>query len=53
MELMEKESGSIDLEHVDQHIEEVKDSGILHGPGPSDMKISGDFYNDTRIAVSK
>jgi hypothetical protein len=53
MELMEKESGSIDLEHVDQHVEEESDSGMAHGPGPSDMKISGDFFNDIRIAVGE
>jgi hypothetical protein len=48
---MDLESGSIDLEHVDQYAEEEKDSRVPCGPGPSDMKISSKFFYKIMTAV--
>ena len=49
MELMDKDHGPIDIEHVDQHAEEMKKSSGVGGPDIDDMKISYKNFNKIRM----
>lgn len=42
MNEMELESGSIDLTHIDQYVEEYDGVGV--GPGINDMNISSEYF---------
>jgi hypothetical protein len=41
---MDQESGSIDLEHVDQYCEEERELEGFSGPDEEGMKISSEFF---------
>jgi hypothetical protein len=41
---MDRESGSIDIDHIDQYVVEEKESECISSPDAEDMKISSEFF---------
>jgi hypothetical protein len=49
MQEMDRDAGSIYLEHIDQYVEEDTGSAVS-GPGIGDMKISEEFFPKIMVA---